>query len=99
MIFGGKGSNRLELGAGVDTLQYRAGVAARDVVNAFDPSRDRLQLWAASGESVAAPMLTTVTTNSTPFSQLSWGGNTLDFLGLANLQLQQLQISYATATG
>ena len=98
VIYGGKGSNRLELGAGVDTLQYRAGVAARDVVSAFEPGRDRLQLWAASTQAVDPPTLTTITTASATVRQLSWGGNTLDFLGLPNLQLQQLQISYAIAT-
>ena len=98
VIYGGKGRNRLELGAGVDTLQYRAGVAASDVVTAFDPKHDRLQLWAGSGESIAPPVLTPITTTSAPFSQLSWGGNTIDFLGLANLQLQQLQITYAIAS-
>jgi cyclophilin family peptidyl-prolyl cis-trans isomerase len=98
VIYGGKGSNRLELGAGVDILQYRAGVAARDVVSAFEPGRDRLQLWASSGQAIDAPTLTTITTASATFSQLSWGGNTIDFLGLSNLQLHQLQISDATAT-
>jgi cyclophilin family peptidyl-prolyl cis-trans isomerase len=98
VIYGGQGSNRLELGAGVDTLQYRAGVAARDVVSQFDPSRDKLQLWSASDQSVEAPTLATITTSATTFSQLSWGGNTIDFLGLSNLQLQQLQISYSIAT-
>lgn len=97
VIYGGEGSNRLELGAGVDTLQYRAGVAARDVVSQFDPSRDKLQLWSASDQLVEVPTLATITTTSATLSQLSWGGNTIDFLGLPNLQLQQLQISYSIA--
>jgi len=98
VIYGGKGNNQLELGAGLDTLQYRAGVGARDVVSGFDPSRDRLQLWAASDQTIAAPSLTTITTSSASVRRLSWGGNSIDFLGLPNLQLQQLEISYAIAT-
>jgi len=98
VIYGGKGNNQLELGAGLDTLQYRAGVGARDVVSGFDPSRDRLQLWAASDQTIAAPALTTITTSSVSVRRLSWGGNSIDFLGLPNLQLQQLEISYAIAT-
>ncbi|MFM8524966.1 MAG: peptidylprolyl isomerase [Cyanobacteriota bacterium] len=94
LIHGGNGNNQLELGAGVDTLQYRAGMSAQDGVTGFEPGRDRLELWAASDQAIGAPILTA----SATASRLSWGGNSIDFLGLPNLQLQQLQISYATAT-
>jgi Ca2+-binding RTX toxin-like protein len=94
LIFGGAGFNRFELGAGIDTLQYRSGSDAEDRLSGFDPSRDRLELWAAAGETSPEPSF-----DSGPSSTfVHWGHNRLEFLGLPGLTRSQLQISTALAT-
>jgi peptidyl-prolyl cis-trans isomerase B (cyclophilin B) len=94
LIFGGAGFNRFELGAGIDTLQYRLGSGARDQLSGFDPSRDRLELWAGAGQTNPEPSFS----SSAGSSVIEWGGNQLEFLGLPGLTRSMLQISTALAS-
>lgn len=79
LIYGGAGDNAVTLGAGVDRLQYRSGGGARDVVRGFDPSQDRLQLWAPRWEQNAPPLVHQAN-GSTVFS---WAENSIEFVGLS----------------
>jgi Ca2+-binding RTX toxin-like protein len=94
VIFGGAGANGYELGAGIDTLQYRAGSGARDRLSGFDPSRDRLELWAGAGQAIPEPGFS----SGAGSTVIEWGGNRLEFLGLPDLTRSQLQISTALAS-
>jgi len=89
LIYGGAGANRFTIGAGVDTLQYRSGVGAQDLISNFDPARDRLQFWLGRDEVTIEPTFDSTGSDTT----VSWAGNTLTFLGLSNLSLDSLQIS------
>ncbi|MEB3331748.1 MAG: hypothetical protein VKI83_04565 [Synechococcaceae cyanobacterium] len=96
VIYGGLGRNAYSLGAGIDTLQYRlisGGSGATDRISGFDPSRDRLQLWTPSGQTSPTPLLSSANGSST----LSWGGHSIEFLGLPGLSLSSLTILQATA--
>lgn len=96
MIYGGLGRNAYSLGAGRETLQYRlisGGSGATDRISGFDPSRDRLQLWTPSGQTSPTPALSSANGSST----LSWGGHSIEFLGLPGLSLSSLTILQATA--
>jgi hypothetical protein len=93
LIYGGAGANRLTLGAGVDTLQYRSGVGAQDLISNFDPVKDKLQAWLGRDEVTIEPTFE----SSGSDTIVSWAGNTLTFLGLSNLSLDNLQISQHTA--
>jgi cyclophilin family peptidyl-prolyl cis-trans isomerase len=94
VIFGGAGANGYALGAGIDTLQYRAGSGARDRLSGFDPSRDRLELWAGAGQAIPEPGFS----SGAGSTVIEWGGNRLEFLGLPDLTRSQLQISTALAS-
>lgn len=93
LIYAGAGANRFSLGTGVDTLQYRSGVGAQDVISNFNSDQDKLQLWMGKDASTIEPSLAYSATTTT----VSWAGNTLTFLGMPDLTLDKLQISYRTA--
>jgi len=88
IIYGGAGANRLTLGAGMETLQYRSGVGAQDQISNFDPAKDKLELWSTASDSPLEPNLSTNGRDTT----ISWADNHLTFLGLFDLSMDQLQI-------
>ncbi len=97
MIYGGLGRNAYSLGAGIDTLQCQlisSGRGATDPIRGFDPSRDRLQLWTPSSQTSPSPVLSSANSSST----ISWGGHSLEFLGLPSLSPSSLTILQATKT-
>jgi len=98
VIFGGGGKNVYRLASGVDVLQYVDGGAARDRVAAdaaFDPRRDRIELWSRAGQvTSSAPGSAVTLTQEAAGWLLSWGGNQLLLEGLLPLSLADLQIVY-----
>jgi hypothetical protein len=88
VIFGGGGSNSASLGTGRDTLQYRLGVGAIDQISGFDPFNDVVELWMGKTESAFDPKFSSLNGSTV----MTWGGNTLEFLDIADLTLSNLQV-------
>jgi len=95
LIFGGDGLNTFVLSEGQDVLQYAAGGRSRDTIplpadpqqhqQAFDPLRDRIELW--GGKQTPVQLL-----NGPGGSTLEWGDNRLLFQGVTDLRLVDLAI-------
>ena len=88
VIFGGAGSNSASLGIGRDTLQYRAGVGAVDRVEGFDRTKDAVELWIGKDMVTIEPQFSSL--NGSTLMQ--WGGNTVEFVGIADLTLSNLKV-------
>jgi len=88
VIFGGAGSNAATLGVGRDTLQYRTGVGASDRVEGFDRSKDMVELWIGRDMVTIEPQFSL----SNGSTLMQWGGNTIEFVGIADLTLSNLKV-------
>jgi len=88
VIFGGAGSNSATLGTGRDTLQYRAGVGAIDRIEGFDRTKDAVELWIGKDMVTIEPQFSSL--NGSTLMQ--WGGNTVEFVGIADLTLSNLKV-------
>ncbi len=86
VIFGGGGSNQATLSGGRDTLQYRAGVIATDRVSGFVVGQDKVELWSGRNQVVTEPSFALVNGSTI----MSWGGNSVEFVGVTGLNLSNL---------
>ena len=83
LIFGGAGRNNLQLGSGIDRLQYVVAGRADDSISNFDPSRDRIELWGVPSGKRPNLLASLSMQASGTDSVLSWEGNKLTFTGLS----------------
>jgi Ca2+-binding RTX toxin-like protein len=86
VIFGGGGANQLTLGTGKDTIQYRSGANATDKVSGFVLGRDKVELWIGKDQVTIEPRFDLVNGSTV----MTWGGNTVEFVGVADLNLSNL---------
>jgi hypothetical protein len=88
-IFGGGGFNQAQLGNGKDVLQFRNGVTSTNRIEGFDPNKDAIEIWRGRSEIDDAPTFLSQG-NST---QMLWGGNIVEFAGLASISADNLMIT------
>ena len=86
VIFGGGGVNQLTLGTGKDTIQYRSGANAIDKVSGFVVGQDKVELWSGKDQVSIEPNFALVNGSTV----MTWGGNQIEFVGVADLNLSNL---------
>jgi uncharacterized delta-60 repeat protein len=86
VIFGGGGANQLTLGTGKDTIQYRSGANATDKVSGFVLGQDKVELWIGKDQVTIEPRFDLVNGSTV----MTWGGNQVEFVGVADLNLSNL---------
>jgi hypothetical protein len=91
-IDGWIGATSFVRGSDADDI-FLSGSGANDRISGFHPSRDRQQFWVPAGQTSPTPGHSS--SNGSTF--VSWGGHSLEFLGLPDLSLSNLAILSATA--